>query len=458
VDEIRARQVAAAELAPMVEMRDALAADARLGRPLRSDALARLVAWAESPAGGAARGWVVWGARALGLVATVSFLIWLRAPTRPALWLAPAAVNALITAVAVRRAWAEFARASGPASSLEGVSRAMTRVAGARFDAPWLRARHDALGARETLVGAAAATRRLVRLVSLSELRFSPMMHFVVNAFTLLDVQVLAALERWRAHAGPRAREWFDALADVDAMAAIATLAHDEPAWTFPELIDGPARVEATALAHPLLADDVRVANDVAVGPPGTFLLVTGSNMSGKSTLLRAIGANVVLAQAGAPTCAASLRLTPLAVRTSMRVEDSLEQGVSLFMAELLRLRSVVESARAARRDGTRPVLFLLDEILHGTNTAERQIAARLILLGLVREGAIGAVSTHDLALADAESLRAAAHAVHFTEQFVPARDGTPARMSFDYRLLPGIATSVNAVRLVEMMGLVTAD
>jgi DNA mismatch repair ATPase MutS len=162
----------------------------------------------------------------------------------------------------------------------------------------------------------------------------------------------------------------------------------------------------------------------------------------------------VVLAQAGAPVCAASLTLPPLDVRTSVRVEDSLERGVSLFMAELLRLRDVVEAARRSHATGGRTVLFLLDEILHGTNTAERQIAARRILASLVEQGAIGAVTTHDLALADAEPLRSLARAVHFTERFEPASGGRPARMTFDYVLREGVATSVNALRLVEMMGL----
>jgi DNA mismatch repair ATPase MutS len=199
-----------------------------------------------------------------------------------------------------------------------------------------------------------------------------------------------------------------------------------------------------------------RVVNDVVVGPPGTFLLVTGSNMSGKSTLLRAIGVNVVLAGAGGPVCAGGLRLPPVALWTSVRVQDSLERGVSYFMAELQRLKLVVDAARLQHeRGGTQRVpslLYLLDEILQGTNTVERQIAARRIIAFLVASGAIGAVSTHDLALADAPELSAGTRPVHFTDT-VGDGAGRPV-MSFDYRLRPGVATTTNALRLMELVGL----
>jgi DNA mismatch repair ATPase MutS len=237
----------------------------------------------------------------------------------------------------------------------------------------------------------------------------------------------------------------------VEALAALATLAHDNPSWPFPTLDDGADRLTATALAHPLLPAATRVGNDVIVGPPGTMLLVTGSNMSGKSTLLRAIGLNAVLAQAGAPVCASRLTMPTVELRTSIRLADSLERGVSLFMAELHRLKEIVDAARS--RDRARPLLYLLDEILHGTNTAERLIAARAVLEHLVRAGAIGAVTTHDLTLAADGALAGASRPVHFTEQ-VTSENGGVAGMTFDYRLRPGLATSTNALKLLALVGL----
>jgi DNA mismatch repair ATPase MutS len=174
--------------------------------------------------------------------------------------------------------------------------------------------------------------------------------------------------------------------------------------------------------------------------------------------LLRAIGLNCALAQAGGPVCAAALALPPVTLATSMRVQDSLEQGVSYYMAELRRLKGVVDTAEAvARATDSQPIcLFLLDEILHGTNTAERQIAARRIIRHLLSLGATGAVSTHDLTLAEAPELAAASQRVHFTEEFTRV-DGAP-EMHFDYHLRPGIATSTNALQLMEIVGLPLAD
>ncbi len=194
---------------------------------------------------------------------------------------------------------------------------------------------------------------------------------------------------------------------------------------------------------------DIAVANDVEVGPPGTFLLVTGSNMSGKSTLLRAIGVNVVLARCGGPVCADSLELPPLRVWTSMRVDDSLAGGVSFFMAELQRLKHVVDGAESA--SGPARALYLLDEILQGTNTAERRVAARTVIRRLLESGALGAVTTHDLTLADSEDLEEDSVPVHFTET---VGSGEDEGLMFDYKLRSGIATSTNALKLLGLVGL----
>jgi DNA mismatch repair ATPase MutS len=193
---------------------------------------------------------------------------------------------------------------------------------------------------------------------------------------------------------------------------------------------------------------DIAVGNDVEIGPRGTFLFVTGSNMSGKSTLLRAAGTNAVLAQAGAPVAANGMTLPAVEIVTTMRVEDSLAHGVSFFLAELQRLKQVVDAADAS---ANRPVLYLLDEILQGTNTAERQIASRRVLHHLTTTNAIGAVSSHDLTLIEGSGLDDNAVPVHFSERF--QEDGDRPSMTFDYRLRPGLATSSNALKLMRMLG-----
>ena len=308
----------------------------------------------------------------------------------------------------------------------------------------------------------------LRRLLDLVDARRSVLFHLPAAVVLHWDVHVLAALERWKARSGRRVRGWLEAVGEAEALASLAALAADHPDWTMPVLDGGATTLKARALGHPLLAPDTCVRNDVEIGPAGSFLLVTGSNMSGKSTLLRATGLNAVLAQAGGPVCAAELRLPPLRVMTSIRIEDSLADGVSYFMAGLQRLKRVVDAARTGRpacrsaidaptgpphRD-TPHTLYLLDEILQGTNSAERRIAARSVLRKLLATRAIGAVTTHDLSLAVADDLTARAVAVHFTESV--AEDA--GELTFDYRLRGGIATSTNALVLLRLAGLGGGD
>jgi DNA mismatch repair ATPase MutS len=239
----------------------------------------------------------------------------------------------------------------------------------------------------------------------------------------------------------------------LEAISSLAALTHDNPHWTLPAAHEqNVKRIEATGLGHPMLVDSACVRNDLVVGPPKTFVLVTGSNMSGKSTLLRAVGVNVVLAQAGGPVCATEFRLPPLQVATSMRIHDSLADGVSFFLAELKRLKQVVELARDCQRDGGWTLLYLLDEILQGTNSVERHIAVSRVIRHLVEHETMGMVSTHDLELAKSPELSPKCQTVHFRETILHV-DGRQ-QMTFDYQLRPGLATTTNALRLLELVGL----
>jgi DNA mismatch repair ATPase MutS len=296
--------------------------------------------------------------------------------------------------------------------------------------------------------------RRLNRILGFAQLRAgAAIFHFPIQALTLWDFHVFFALDAWRRTVGPSVRGWMEAIGELDALCALAQVKADYPAWALPEVTDAGTdvkRLVASNLGHPLIPDDRRVGNDVEVGPPGTLLLITGSNMSGKSTLLRAIGLNAVLAQAGGPVCADALRMPAVDIETSIRVQDSLEHGLSYFMAALARLKGVLDRARhrLAGDDG-RIVLYLLDEILQGTNTGERAIAVRGVARHLLDAGAIGAMTTHDLGLATEEPLNTAARLAHFTE-LVDEQGG----MTFDYRLRPGLATSRNALRLMRLIGI----
>ena len=470
VAELRARQDAVRELTPAVEWRETLTGHAWTAGSSRRADVARFLAWAGEPPWLLDRPALVWAARALPLfiVPTVSLalvsLLWTRnvLPQPDGVlvglgtfarqwWIVPFAAGILLTVFTRRAVGPRLHAAMSHLGGLAAYAEMLTHVESSTFTTPRV------AGLRARLTNERTASRALTRLgaiVRLAEAQYSPMGHTLLQLLLLWDLQVVVALEQWQASSGAHARDWLDALGEVEALAALATLAHDNPGWVMPDFVDGPARIHASALGHPLLSDAARVSNDVTVGPPGTFLLVTGSNMSGKSTLLRAIGTNVVLAQAGGPVCATSMRLTPVDVWTSIRIDDSLEAGVSLFMAELRRLKRIVDAARDPARP--RPLLYLLDEILHGTNTAERRIAARRVLTYLLNAGAIGAVTTHDLTLADDPALDGPAQRVHFMERF-EQRDGAMT-MTFDYTLRPGLATSANALKLLAMIGLGESD
>ena len=276
------------------------------------------------------------------------------------------------------------------------------------------------------------------------DLRHNGLVHPFANALLLWDIQCVLALERWQRRCGKIVRGWFGALGELEALSSLSGFAHDEKRATFPEVVENTAVFEATDLGHPLIDAPERVTNDVSLPQPGRALLVTGSNMSGKSTLLRAMGLAAVMAYAGAPVCAARLKIARCTLRTSVRVSDSLEHGVSHFYAELNKLKAVVD----ATQEGD-PVLFLLDEILHGTNSRERQIGARWVLGELLQRGAIGAVSTHDMELCRLpENLMQRVTMVHFRESV------EHGKMTFDYKLRPGPVTAGNALRLMQIIGL----
>jgi DNA mismatch repair ATPase MutS len=256
------------------------------------------------------------------------------------------------------------------------------------------------------------------------------------------------AIDRWHGAYGPRVVLWLKAIGELEALSALGTYAFEHSHDPFPILAESGPLLVARALGHPLMIDAASVRNDVVLGggAPG-IIVISGSNMSGKSTLLRSVGVNVVLAQAGAPVRATELTLSPLAIGATLKVEDSLQAGHSRFYAEILRIRDIVQTARDA--GSRRATLFLLDEILHGTNSYDRRIGAEAIVRALARLGAIGLVTTHDLALtALPERLGDVAVNMHFEDRL---EDG---RMTFDYRMRPGVVEHSNALALMRAVGL----
>lgn len=284
---------------------------------------------------------------------------------------------------------------------------------------------------------------RLAKLLHLLDTKDNQF--FAPIAGLLLWVPQLAfRIDDWRARNGPEIAGWLDAVGEFEALTSLSAYSFENPDDPFPEIVEDDTCFEAKAVGHPLLPRETCVANDVSLGGDLRVLLMSGSNMSGKSTMLRTVGVNTVLALAGGPVRATSLRLSVLAIGATLRIQDSLQAGRSRFYAEITRVKDLVGKA-----DGPLPLLFLLDEIFHGTNSGDRVIGARGVVSGLIDRGAIGLVTTHDLALAEVANLLAPrALNVHFEDQLV---DGT---MRFDYRMRPGVVSHSNALALMRAVGL----
>ncbi len=329
-----------------------------------------------------------------------------------------------------------------PASHLAILALLIQRIEEEKFQSPllqqWL---------KQFQVGgqpAAIQIKKLERLIDWLGGESHPIVK-VIHIALLWPLQVALAIEMWRRQSGVHIGEWIEALAHFEAISALASLTFERPHWTFPELLPPTqAHFAATGLRHPLIAEQRCVANDVTLDGSLRLLIVSGSNMSGKSTLLRTIGLNTVLAWAGAPVSATRLKLSPLQTGASIRVTDSLQDNRSRFFAEITRLRHIVDLMREPT-----PVLFLLDELLSGTNSHDRRIGAAGLIKGLLRGNTIGLLTTHDLALADiAADLGSGAANVHFEDRI------TDGKIEFDYRLRPGIVTHSNALELMRAVGL----
>jgi hypothetical protein len=292
-------------------------------------------------------------------------------------------------------------------------------------------------------VPASRAIARLATTVQFIESRRNPILQ-ILDLPLLYSVHTALAAERWRREHGRAVAGWLEAIGEFEALISLSAYSHEHPDDPFPEIIDGDASFVGVALGHPLLPRETCVRNDVTIGGPTSVLLISGSNMSGKSTLLRTVGINTVLAMAGAPVRARQLRLSPLQVGANIRINDSLHKGSSRFYAEITRLRLLNESA--LRKPS---LLFLLDEVLQGTNSRDRFIGAQGVIRALIDRGAIGLVTTHDLALTaiDVGGMTRLRN-LHFQDELV---DG---RMQFDFKLHEGVVTKSNGIELMRSIGL----
>jgi len=434
----RARQEAVRELAGRRDLREAISV---LGDQVRTAVDAPVLRrWSQSPIRLTGSAWRL-AIVALVTCTVASLVVWLSTGVGAAV--AGASLLAQIgVAFIFRGRVAEVVRAvDEPSHDLTVLAELLRLLERERFAS----ARLEQL--RQSLSGSRRASQDIARLSQFVALLESShnQLFALPAALVMWTTQWAFAIEAWRSQSGVNIPIWLDAVGEFEALLAIGGFAEEHPAYVFPDIVDGTPTIVATALVHPTLPPDA-IANDIALARDALqLLIVSGSNMSGKSTWLRSLGTTVVLSWMGAPVRATTCRLSPLAIGASIRVQDSLTDGRSRFFAEITRLKAIVDLTRS--RGGS--VLFLLDEILSGTNSHDRRIGAEALLTGLVREGTIGLVTTHDLALAAiAGQLPHASTNAHFADQFT---DGT---LLFDYTLRPGPVETSNALALMRSIGL----
>ena len=437
VDAIRQRQMSVQDLRARLDLREEMAVlgeDAQVGVNPES-----LLAWSEAP-NELPHAWLFWVALLLPALAIAGAIV----------WSVFGLMTPFILIVLVEAGVTWFVRRS-MTGAIQGTDRAfhdlrlfaelLIRMERNTFVAPPLVSLVRRLSSHT--LPASATIARLARVIDFSDARNNPFLR-MLDTPLLYSVHVALAAERWRRDHGQVIREWVGALGEFEALSSLAGYSYEHPLDPFPELTEGPATFVAAELGHPLLPAAKCVRNDVSIEAPTRILLVSGSNMSGKSTLLRTVGINSVLAMAGAPVRAQSLRLTPLQVGASIRVNDSLHEGASRFYAEITRLREIYG---LLERDLA--VLFLLDELLQGTNSKDRLIGAEGIVRAFAQAGAIGLVSTHDLALTDIGGLAPGTlRNVHFQDELL---DG---QMRFDFILRSGVVTKSNGIELMRAVGL----
>jgi hypothetical protein len=440
IPEILARQQSVDELRLRLDLREDVAL---LGDEVSAGAHPEeLVAWAgrapvfterQTP-------WLRLAALLIGLFSAAAVVMWLgfgyRMTAMAALMIE--ATFLFLYRAQIARVVAEVER---PGRELSLLAEILGRLEQERFAAPMLvRLRNELDADGKAPSQQIARLSRLIQILdSLKNQFFAPI------AFVLLvPAQLALAIEHWRRHAGAKIPQWLDAVAEIEALSSLAGYAYEHPRDPFPELVESEVLFDGESLGHPLIAESRSVRNDVRLGSEPRALIVSGSNMSGKSTLMRTVGTNVVLALAGAPVRATRARLSPLAIGASIHILDSLQTGASRFYAEITRLRQIVELTK-----GDLPLLFLLDEILSGTNSHDRLIGAEAVVRGLVERGAIGIVTTHDLALTRiAETLSGRASNIHFEDHL------ENGRMIFDYKMQPGVVRRSNALELMRSVGL----
>ena len=353
------------------------------------------------------------------------------------------AVSILINRSTIKYSEEVYQSTAAKAKVLKSYAELIERIEGEPFKSAILKDQKAILATEG--IPAHKEIQKLARILVNLELRLNGMPYFIMQSIFLWDIIWIRKLESWKHTHKKAIMQWFAVIGEIETLSSLAALRYAHPDWARPEIPESGFALEGSEIGHPMLLPAERVNNPVSLPKKGLIWLITGSNMSGKSTYLRTIGINAILALAGAPVCAKDFRITPLQVASSMRTLDSLEENTSSFYAELKRIKMVI-----GRVETGEDVLFLLDEILKGTNSRDRHAGARALIRQLQAHGGTGMVSTHDLELVDlAEELPGNVLNYSFNCEVSDAGD-----LDFNYTLTPGVCHSMNATALMRAMGI----
>jgi len=443
-EEARRRQAAIRELSGAIDLREDLVVLGGEGPSAAHSGF--LTRWGNEPPL-MQSSWVRVAAAILALLGVAAVVAWATSVTRATPLLAVLLAEASVRLMLHRPIGRVADHVDTALRELPPMVDLLRRLERGSFDAPLLRELHGRL--RTSGLAPSRRLRRLRVLLDCFEARRNVL--FYPIAFLLAwEIHLAVLLEQWRARHGAAVLGWLEVIGEFEALSSLATLAYERPDDVYPEFTDQAPLLEGRGMGHPLLPREGCVRNDLSLGAapdPGmaaNLWIISGSNMSGKSTWLRTAGTLCVLAYAGAPVRAHSLRLSPMTLGASIRVQDSLQEGVSHFAAEVRRLRAIADLT-----SGDAPLLFLIDEVLQGTNSHDRRIGTEAVLRSLLAQGAVGMITTHDLTLTEmAAALGPEVRNAHFRDE---VHDG---RMVFDYRLRPGVIERSNALDLMRAAGL----
>ncbi|OJV43449.1 MAG: mismatch repair protein [Acidobacteriales bacterium 59-55] len=439
VTAITDRHASVAELRNRLDLREDMAISGEEEKLKTGVHPKALLEWAEQPAQ-LKRQSLRWTALLLAILSIAGAIVWGETGIKTP-FLLVLVVESFIAFSLKDRLNRVFAGTDRALADLHLLSSLLSRLEREPFHSPGLQLLKQQLTSHS--VPGSKAIAHLETIVQLIESRDNLFIR-LFDVPLMYSVQIAFAAEAWRRAHGKAVGAWLNAVGEMEALLSLAAYSYEHPADPFPEFVEGAPTFHAEELGHPLIPVAKCVRNTVSIRGETRALLISGSNMSGKSTLMRSVGINTVLAMAGAPVRARCLRLTPLRVGASILVNDSLQEGSSRFYAEITRLRRICDLAEQHP-----PVLFLLDELLQGTNSKDRLTGAEAVVRELIDSGAIGIVSTHDLALTDMQhSGKGRLQNMHLQDEI---EDG---KMKFDFKLRPGVVTKSNGVELMRLIGL----